>query len=185
MIVYSKDRKTKKKEKVGKFRKEKNKTQVVLSSPALLASHWNVSRSDDVVTSPLLWPLSTSLILLCAHLHIIKQIISKSETIRLSISFPWLIFGFWFFLFILFFGQFLFSFTKVQILHTTRCSLALLECILWRKGLNGVLLMFARSKQLLTGDTTLKTFAAKMFHSSSASGVRCNHVAVVERAATR
>lgn len=45
--------------------------------------------------------------------------------------------------------------------------------------------MFARSKQLLTGDTTLKTFAAKMFHSSSASGVRCNHVAVVEHAAPR
>lgn len=51
MIVYSKDRKTKKK-KVGKFRKEKNKTQVVLSSPAPQVSHWNVSRSDDVVTFP-------------------------------------------------------------------------------------------------------------------------------------
>lgn len=70
-----------KKKRLENLERKKNKTQVVLSSPALQVSHWNVSRSDDVVIPPHppLWPLSTSLILLCVHLHIIKQIISQSE----------------------------------------------------------------------------------------------------------
>lgn len=34
-------------------------------------------------------------------------------------------------------------------LHSTRCSLTLLECILWRKGLYGILLMLTHENQLL------------------------------------
>lgn len=48
MIVDSKERM--KETKGWKIKKGKKKTQVDLSSPALQASHWNVSSSDDVVT---------------------------------------------------------------------------------------------------------------------------------------
>lgn len=64
----------------------------------------------------------------------------------LSISFPWFIlFVVWGF----FWPIVVFFHRNVQILLSTRCLLALLECILWRKGLNGILLMFTRSNWLL------------------------------------
>lgn len=44
------------------------------------------------------------------------------------------------------------SLTKSTNIHTTWCSLALLECILWRKGLNGILLLTRRC-HLLVADT--------------------------------
>lgn len=44
------------------------------------------------------------------------------------------------------------SLTKSTTIHTTWCSLALLECILWRKGLNGILLL-TRRRHLLVADT--------------------------------
>lgn len=71
MIVYSKERK-KKKKKVGKFRKEKkNKTQVVLGSAVLQVSHWNLSRSDDVVTFFPCYDLSVLVWFFCVSIYIL------------------------------------------------------------------------------------------------------------------
>ena len=55
ILEWKKKRKWKKR--LENLERKKNKTQVVLSSPALQVSHWNVSRSDDVVTFP---PVMTS-----------------------------------------------------------------------------------------------------------------------------
>lgn len=57
MIVYSNEKEESEKKRLENLERKKNKTQVVLSSPALQVSHWNVSRSDDVVTFP---PVMTS-----------------------------------------------------------------------------------------------------------------------------